>query len=205
MAERIDLSEEKGGKVIALDRGRLHRVLGARQLFSIGYGDVSSSIYYALGLTTLYALGAAPLALALAGLVFFCTVLTYTELASAIQEPGGSCAFARRAFNDVVSFIDGWALLLDYIVTIAISAYTIGPYLAHFFPGLQSAVGYGPFAVVVIGILLVINLLGIRQSIHFEISDAEIDRGCSIVRLRNEDSLENFRCLCRLPRFEKVG
>lgn len=164
MAERIDLSEEKGGKVIALDRGRLHRVLGARQLFSIGYGDVSSSIYYALGLTTLYALGAAPLALALAGLVFFCTVLTYTELASAIQEPGGSCAFARRAFNDVVSFIDGWALLLDYIVTIAISAYTIGPYLSHFLPILKTGLGNIPFTLLIIGALYLLNVIGIKES-----------------------------------------
>src|SRR3989338_555419 len=101
MAERIDLSEERSGKVQALDRGALHRTIGVKELFAIGYGDVGSSIYYALGITTLYALGATPLALALAGIVFVCTVLTYAELASSIHEAGGSCSFARHAFNDL--------------------------------------------------------------------------------------------------------
>ncbi|MBI4436510.1 MAG: APC family permease, partial [Candidatus Omnitrophica bacterium] len=126
-AHSFDVSEPSSGKVPTLDRGSLHRVIGVRELFAIGYSDVGSSIYYALGITTLYALGAAPLALAIAGVVFFCTVLTYAECASALPEAGGSASFARHGFNDLISFIAGWALLLDYIVTIAISAYTIGP------------------------------------------------------------------------------
>ena len=69
----IDFSREEESRVTVLDRGSLHRVLNTAQLFAIGYGDVGSSIYYALGVTTLYALGAAPLALALAGVVFICT------------------------------------------------------------------------------------------------------------------------------------
>jgi amino acid permease len=119
MANRqtIDFSEPPSSRVTVVDRGSLHRVLNASHLFAIGYGDVGSSIYYALGVTTLYALGAVPLALALAGLVFFCTVLTYTELATMMPESGGSCSFARHAFNDLLSFVAGWALLLDYIVT----------------------------------------------------------------------------------------
>src|SRR3989338_5179207 len=103
----IDFSESPSTRVPVLQRGNLHRVLSTPQLFAIGYGDVGSSIYYALGVTTLYALGAAPLALALAGLVFFCTVLTYAELSAAMPESGGSCSFAPHAFNDLVSFIAG--------------------------------------------------------------------------------------------------
>src|SRR3989338_7713580 len=163
-ARTIDFSESPSARVPVLDKGNLHRVLNTRHLFAIGYGDVGSSIYYALGVTTLYALGAAPLALALAGIVFFCTVLTYAEMASAMPDSGGSCSFARRAFNDLVSFIAGWALLLDYIVTIAISAYSIGPYLSFFFPILKSSMGNIPFALGVIGLLFVINLIGIRES-----------------------------------------
>ena len=84
----FDFSEPPSSRVPVLDKGSLHRILGSRHLFAIGYGDVGSSIYYALGVTTLYALGAAPLALALAGIVFFCTVLTYAELSAAMPESG---------------------------------------------------------------------------------------------------------------------
>lgn len=160
----IDFSHQDESRVSVLDRGTLHRVLNTPQLFAIGYGDVGSSIYYALGVTTLYALGAAPLALALAGIVFFCTVLTYAELSTAMPESGGSCSFARHAFNDLVSFIAGWALLLDYIVTIAISAYSIGPYLGNFIPALNTAIGNVPFTLLILGVLLGLNVLGIKES-----------------------------------------
>jgi len=166
MANRqtIDFSEPPSSRVTVVDRGSLHRVLNASHLFAIGYGDVGSSIYYALGVTTLYALGAVPLALALAGLVFFCTVLTYTELSTAMPESGGSCSFARHAFNDLISFIAGWALLLDYIVTIAISAYSIGPYLGNFIPALKSSIGNVPFTLLMLTMLLGLNVLGVKES-----------------------------------------
>jgi len=160
----IDLSHQEISRVTVLDKGSLHRVLNTPQLFAIGYGDVGSSIYYALGVTTLYALGAAPLALALAGIVFFCTVLTYAELSAAMPESGGSCSFARHAFNDLVSFIAGWALLLDYIVTIAISAYSVGPYLGNLIPALKTSIGNVPFTLLILGVLLGLNVLGIKES-----------------------------------------
>jgi len=160
----IDFSEPASARVAIVDKGSLHRVLNASQLYAIGYGDVGSSIYYALGVTALYALGATPLALALAGVVFFCTVLTYTELSAAMPESGGSCSFARHAFNDLASFVAGWALLLDYIVTIAISAYSIGPYLSNLFPALKTTVGNVPFTLIVLGILLALNIFGVKES-----------------------------------------
>ncbi len=160
----IDFSHQEESRVTVVDRGSLHRVLGTPQLFSIGYGDVGSSIYYALGVTTLYALGAAPLALALAGVVFFCTVMSYAELSTAMPESGGSCSFARYAFNDLMSFVAGWALLLDYIVTIAISAYSIGPYLSNLVPALKTSVGNVPFTLMVLGLLLGLNVVGIKES-----------------------------------------
>ncbi|MBI3997114.1 MAG: universal stress protein [Candidatus Omnitrophica bacterium] len=160
----FDFSEPPSARVTVVDRGNLHRVLNAPQLYAIGYGDVGSSIYYALGVTTLYAMGAVPLALALAGIVFICTVLTYTELSAAMPESGGSCSFARHAFNDLVSFIAGWALLLDYIVTIAISAYSIGPYLGHFIPALKAGIGNVPFTLIILAVLLGVNVLGVKES-----------------------------------------
>src|SRR3989338_8706603 len=97
--KKFDLSEEQGRKVISMDKGSLKRSVGVAALFSIGYGDVGSSIYYALGVTTFWALGASPIAIAIAGIFFIFTVLTYAELSSAIPESGGSQLFAKRAFG----------------------------------------------------------------------------------------------------------
>lgn len=158
--------EYKAGESVAqLDRGSMKRVLNVKDLFAIGYGDLGSSIYYALGVTALYALGATPIALALAGLVFVCTALTYAEMTAMVHESGGSASFARHAFNDLISFIAGWGLLLDYIVTIAISAFAIGPYLAYFHQGIRSSnVTHIGFTIGLIFILFIINFFGVRQS-----------------------------------------
>ena len=154
----FDLSDEGQAPhhIVQIDKEGLMRVLRTRDLFALGFSDVGSSIYYALGAT--------PLALALAGIAFFCTTLTYAEMASALPEAGGSASFARHAFNDLVSFIAGWALLLDYIVTIAISAFTVGPYLAYFFPPLKLAFANIPFSLMVLGVLLTLNIIGIKES-----------------------------------------
>lgn len=150
--------------VVQLKRGTLKRVLGVFDLFAVGYGDLGSSIFYALGITALYALGATPIALGLAGIVFICTALTYAEMTSAIHESGGSASFARYAFNDLISFIAGWGLLLDYIVTIAISTFAVGPYLSHFFADLnQTPVQIG-FAVTLVTLLCAMNIIGVKQS-----------------------------------------
>ncbi|MBI3236899.1 MAG: amino acid permease, partial [Chlamydiales bacterium] len=138
--------------------------MGVFDLFAIGYGDLGSSIYYALGITALYALGATPISLGAAGIVFICTALTYVEMTSIFHESGGSASFARHAFNDLVSFIAGWGLLLDYIVTIAISAFAVGPYLAYFYeplyhPGVQIS-----FSISLVFILFLMNVFGVKQS-----------------------------------------
>jgi basic amino acid/polyamine antiporter, APA family len=147
-----------------LDRGALKRVLGVFDLFAIGYGDLGSSIYYALGITAFFALGATPIAMLLAGFVFVCTALSYAEMSAAFHEAGGSASYARHAFNDLISFIAGWGLLLDYIVTIAISAFTVGPYLSSFFPDLKDASVQIIFTIILILSLLVINVIGVKQS-----------------------------------------
>src|SRR4030043_1587112 len=122
---------------LRIKRFHVKRVLGVPALFSAGYGDVGSSIYYALGIVALVALGATPIALAAAGLIYIFNALTYAEGGAMIPEAGGSASFARHGFNDLVGFIAGWALMLSYIATIAISAYTIPPYLSYFCPALK--------------------------------------------------------------------
>lgn len=150
--------------IFQLEKSTFKRVLNLGDLFAIGYGDLGSSIYYALGITALYALGATPIALGLAGIVFVCTALTYAEMSSIYHDSGGSASFARHAFNDLISFFAGWGLMLDYIVTIAISAFAVIPYLAYFYPSLkQDSVEVG-FGIGIIFVLFFINVRGVKQS-----------------------------------------
>jgi APA family basic amino acid/polyamine antiporter len=148
---------------------RLKRVLGIPGLFSAGYGDVGSSIYYALGIVAIVALGATPIALAAAGIIYIFNALTYAEGGAMIPEAGGSASFARHGINDVVGFIAGWALMLSYIVTMAISAYTIPPYLAYFWPMLDDPVIDTLVAMGIIGFLMLINVIGVRESSRLNI------------------------------------
>lgn len=153
----------------------LRRVLGVPALFSIGYGDVGSSIYYGLGLVALVALGATPIVLMIAGIIYTFNALTYAEGSAMITEGGGSASYARHGFNDLIGFIAGWVLMLSYIVTMAISAYTIPPYLSYFWPILnEPAIG----TVVSMGIivfLMLLNVLGIRESSRLNIFFIGID------------------------------
>ena len=131
----------------------LRRSVGLGGLFATAYGNVGSSIYYALGLVAAYALGLTPVVFMLAGGLFALTAKTYAEGASMFPEAGGSSSFARHAFNEFVSFFAGWALSLDYILTIAISAFFVPHYLGAFWPALTHPPGD------VIGGLVVIALL----------------------------------------------
>jgi len=154
---------------------RLRRVLGVPALFSAGYGDVGSSIYYALGVVALIALGATPIALAIAGIIYIFNALTYAEGSAMIPEAGGSASFARHGFNDLGGFIAGWALMLSYVVTMAISAYTIPPYLSHFWPILREPVIGTSVSMGIIVFLMLLNVLGVRESARLNIFFIAID------------------------------
>jgi basic amino acid/polyamine antiporter, APA family len=145
------------------ERG-LRRSVGVPGLFATAYGNVGSSIYYALGLVAFYALGLTPLVFMLAGGLFVLTAKTYAEGASMFPEAGGSSSFARHAFNDIVSFFAGWALSLDYIITIAISAFFVPHYLGAFFPALTHNPGDIFGGLVTIALLAVLNIRGLGES-----------------------------------------
>lgn len=145
-------------------RIHLRRVLGVPALFSIGYGDVGSSIYYGLGVVAVVALGATPIALAAAGIVYIFNALTYAEGSAMLPEGGGSASYARHGFNDFIGFLAGWALMLSYIITMAISAYTIPPYLAYFWPVLNEPAIGTLVSMGIILFLMVINILGVKES-----------------------------------------
>src|SRR5689334_5698080 len=142
----------------------LRRSVGVPALFPTAYGNVGSSIYYPLGLVAAHALGLTPLVFMFAGGLFVLTAKTYAEGASMFPEAGGSSSFARHAFNDVVSFFAGWALSLDYILTIAISAFFVPHYLSAFWPALRHPPGDVLGGLIVIALLAWLNVRGIGES-----------------------------------------
>jgi APA family basic amino acid/polyamine antiporter len=153
----------------------LERVLGAPALFATAYGNVGSSIYYALGVTAAFALGLTPLVFVIAGVIFVATSLTYTEGTVRFPEAGGSSSFARHAFNELVSFGAAWAQTLNYVITISISAFFVPHYLSVFWQPLHDnpwdIVGGG----IVIAGLVAINVLGAREAARLNILLAAVD------------------------------
>ena len=125
---------------------RLQRVLGAPALFSVAYGEIGSSIYFALGIIALHALGFTPVVLLAAGLLFLLVTLSYAEGSAAIRETGGAATFVRIAFNDLIGFITGWAIFLDYLIVIALSALFLPNYVSRAF-GIET-LGRSPWNVV---------------------------------------------------------
>src|SRR5476651_1783007 len=158
-------------RVVVRRGAKLPRTLGAPALFAACYGNVGSSIYYALGVTAAFALGLTPLALILAGAIFVTTALNYAEGTAALPHAGGSSSFARRAFNGPIGFLVGWVQLLNYTATVSISAYFAISYLGIFgkyVPFIQTLRSENQWhvaaTIVLIGALIVLNVVGIQES-----------------------------------------
>ncbi|MFN8112173.1 MAG: universal stress protein [Solirubrobacterales bacterium] len=142
----------------------LQRVHGVGSLFSAAYGNVGSSIYYALGVVAAFALGLTPVAFMISGLIFACTAATYIEGTVMFPEAGGSASFARHAFNELVSFIAGWGQMLNYIITVAISAFFVPHYLGVFWEPLRTSPGDIIGGIVLIAALALLNIKGTQES-----------------------------------------
>jgi APA family basic amino acid/polyamine antiporter len=147
----------------------LERVLGSGALFSTAYGNVGSSIYYALGLVAVFALGMTPVVFLIAGVIFMCTAATYTEATTMYPEAGGSSSFARRAFNEFWSFFAAWGQMLNYIITVAISAFFVPHYLGVFWEPLSRSPADIVVGIVVVVVLAVLNIVGIQESARLNI------------------------------------
>jgi APA family basic amino acid/polyamine antiporter len=142
----------------------LQRVHGVGALFSAAYGNVGSSIYYALGVVAAFALGLTPLAFVISGLIFVCTAATYVEGTVMFPEAGGSSSFARHAFNELVSFVAGWGQMLNYIITVAISAFFVPHYLGVFWEPLAESPGDIIGGIILIAALAALNVKGTQES-----------------------------------------
>jgi APA family basic amino acid/polyamine antiporter len=153
----------------------LERVLGTPALFATAYGNVGSSIYYALGVTAAIALGLTPLVFLISGLIFAATAATYAEGTVRYPEAGGSSSFARHAFNELVSFGAAWAQMLNYIITVAISAFFVPHYLSIFWEPLRTNPWDVIGGTVVIVVLVALNIVGIKEAAGLNIFLAVID------------------------------
>ena len=135
------------------------RGLGSPMLFSIVYTVIASAIYFALGVVAGYALGLTPLVFVASAVMFVLAAMTYVEGSSLHQDRGGSTVFARYAFNELWSFVAGWAVLLDYVILIAATAFCATNYLAAFWSPLGEGVVE---AVAVLAILAYVAVRNVR-------------------------------------------
>jgi APA family basic amino acid/polyamine antiporter len=159
----------------------LSRVHGVGALFAAAYGNVGSSIYYALGVTAAFALGLTPVAFVVSGLIFAATAATYAEATVMFPEAGGSSSFARHAFNELVSFIAAWGQMLNYTITVAISAFFVPHYLAVFWPWLGDSPGDVVGGAVLIVALALINVRGTEESARLNLVLAIADLATQVV------------------------
>jgi APA family basic amino acid/polyamine antiporter len=158
----------------------LKREVGWYGSFAMGYADVGADLYVAIGLVAFYAAGASPIAFAIASITYVCTGLAYAELATAYPYAGGAQVYSMKAFNDLIGFIAGWAVMLDYTVDIALFSLASAGYLSFFVPGLKNSfflisafgiqlkvshIGFVAFLLVIA--LLFLNTVGVRESSAF--------------------------------------
>jgi basic amino acid/polyamine antiporter, APA family len=153
----------------------LERVLGAPALFATAYGNVGSSIYYALGLTAGIALGLTPIVFIISGVIFAATAATYAEGTVRYPEAGGSSSFARHAFNELVSFGAAWAQMLNYVITVAISVIFVPHYLSIFWEPLKTNPWDIIVGIVLTWLLVGVNIIGVQEAAKLNILLAVVD------------------------------
>ncbi|HEX2709201.1 MAG TPA: universal stress protein, partial [Solirubrobacterales bacterium] len=141
--------------------GRRQRGLGVPWLFAAAYSAVGFSIYFALGVVADRGLGLTPLIFLASGLLFGLTTLSYVEGGAMFRERGGSSTFARHAFNELIAFIAGWAILIDYLIVLALAAISVPHYLEPIWSGFGKEGYEVGVAAIVIAAVCVLNILNV--------------------------------------------
>lgn len=150
------MSERSAGQANPLAR----RALGVPVLFAVAYSAVGFSLYFSLGVVAERGLGLTPLLFLGAGLMFALATLSFAEGGSMFVEPGGSANITRHAFNELVSFIAAWALLIDFILVIALAAISAPHYLDPIWSGFTDAEGEVISAVLIVAGVAALNIAG---------------------------------------------
>ncbi|ADB51329.1 universal stress protein [Conexibacter woesei] len=162
--------------------GPAPRPLSSRALFALVYTTSVSSVYFALGVVADRALGLTPVVFLVAGLFFALSAMTYVEGAALHRERGGSSVFARYAFNELVSFVAGWAILLDYAILVAVTAFTTTNYMAEFWSPLGSGLPEVLVAIAIIVAVAIWNVAGVTiRQLQQQVVVAAADIGVQVV------------------------
>ncbi|HEU0023194.1 MAG TPA: universal stress protein [Thermoleophilaceae bacterium] len=140
---------------------RIIRSLGEPALFAITLSAIVSAIFFLLGVVAGDALGLTPVVFLVAGVFFAITMATYVEGNSLHPERGGASTFARYAFDELWSFVAGWAILLDYLIVMALAAVAISDYLAAFWGELGGGLTETVIAAAALVIVAVANVRGL--------------------------------------------
>ena len=157
------MRERIGPELSAWSLAALKRAIGSPILFGIVYTSLASAVFFSLGVVVDHALGLTPVVFLVSALMFGLTALTYVEGSSLHQEPGGSTVFARYAFNELVSFVAGWAILLDYVILIAVTAYSATQYLKVFWAPLGHYTEALLLALAIIAFVVLSNIRGLSS------------------------------------------
>jgi basic amino acid/polyamine antiporter, APA family len=139
------------------------RLLGVPFLYAAASSAVGFSIYFSIGVVADRGLSLTPVIFLLAGLIFAITSLSYVEGGAMLRERGGSATFARYAFNELISFIAGWAILIDYLIVIAAASITVSHYLTPIsgqFAGGDVELAVAALVIALAAILNVANITG---------------------------------------------
>jgi APA family basic amino acid/polyamine antiporter len=156
--------EGSSSELAARSRVMVRRSIGSPILFTIVYSSLASAIYFSLGVIAGHALGLTPVVFLIAALLYTVTAMTYVEGASLHQDRGGSTVFARYAFNELVSFVAGWAILLDYVILIAVTAYSATQYLKVFWHPLGNSGEALGLSLAFIALVVLSNIRGFGGS-----------------------------------------
>ncbi len=140
------------------------RFLGVPWLWAVAHSAIAFSVYYSIGVVADDALVLTPVIFAIAGLIYVLTTMTYVEGGAMFKERGGSNTLARNAFNELVSFVAGWAILIDYVIVIALAAITVPHYLGPISAEFATGDGEQAVAVAVVAVVAIVNIIGYTGS-----------------------------------------
>jgi basic amino acid/polyamine antiporter, APA family len=187
--------------------------MGVPWLFAVAYAAVGFSLYFAIGVVADLGLGLTPLVFLAAGLLFVLATLTYVEGGAMFAERGGSASFARHGFNELVSFIAGWAILIDYIIVIALASVSVPAYLSPIWGGFSH--GWAEIVVAggVIGFAAAVNIAGftgVRQRPLIALALADIALQLAVIAVGaivafHPDLLTAHVDLGTTPSLRKIG
>jgi hypothetical protein len=130
-------------------------------------GMVGGGIFSVLGVVLGTAGAWSWLSFLLAGLIALATGYSYVTLASRYGEGGGAFTFLREIHRNGFAGGLSWVLLMGYILTISVYAFTFGHYLAAILPWGSWVARLG--SVVIVLLLTGVNLAGVGEASGLEV------------------------------------